>query len=127
MAKTKKRDLENILINHYKAMDTVHSFESMWDEFIVWRKRFVRISTVDRDQTSFETFLMGERISAKDIRNITQKQLNDFCLKKVLDLRLDKKSWQRLKSLLNAIYDYATEIGYVDAHLARTIKPFGAA
>ena len=99
----------------------------MWEDFTVWRKKFVRIATQDRDQTSFDTYLKGEQISARDIRNITQKQLNDFCLKKVLDLRLDKKSWQRLKSLLNALYDYATEIGYADAHLARTIKPFGTA
>ena len=127
LAKTKKRDLENILINHYKALDTVHSFESMWEEFTVWRKKYVRITTLDRDQTSFATFLEEEEISSCDIRNITQKQLNDFCLKKVLELRLDKKSWQRLKSLLNAIYDFAVETGYADVHLARTIKPFGAA
>ena len=53
--------------------------------------------------------------------------MNDFCLKTVIRLRLDKKGYQRLKSLLNALWDYAVNTGYAENNVARNIKPLGPA
>ena len=46
---------------------------------------------------------------------------------KSIRLRLDKKGYQRLKSLLNAFWDFAVNTGYTESNVARNIKPLGTA
>ena len=121
----KKEDLENIIINYYRTNDTVHSLSSLLEDFLEDRKKFVRVATIDRDRTSFSRFFDGTAIINKDVRGITKTELNDFCLKTVIRLRLDKKGYQRLKSLLNALWDYAVNTGYAENNVARNIKPLG--
>jgi len=127
VARKNLRDLENIIINHYRNNDTIHSLSSLLEDFLEDRKKFVRVATIDRDRTSFHRFFDGTSIINKDVREITRTELNDFCLETVIRLRLDKKGYQRLKSLLNALWDYAVNTGYSENNVARNIKPLGPA
>jgi len=127
VARKNLRDLENIIINHYRNNDTIHSLSSLLEDFLEDRKKFVRVATIDRDRTSFHRFFDGTSIINKDVREITRTELNDFCLETVIRLRLDKKGYQRLKSLLNALWDYAVNTGYSESNVARNIKPLGPA
>jgi len=127
VARKKLKDLENIIINHYRNIDIVHSLSSLLEDFLEDRKKFVRVATIDRDRTSFHRFFDGTSIIQKDVREITRTELNDFCLETMIRLRLDKKGYQRLKSLLNALWDYAVNIGYSESNIARNIKPLGPA
>lgn len=123
VARKNLRDLENIIINHYRNNDTIHSLSSFLED----RKKFVRVATIDRNRTSFHRFFDGTSIINKDVQEITRTELNDFCLETVIRLRLDKKGYQRLKSLLNALWDYAVNTGYSENNVARNIKPLGPA
>ena len=127
VARKDLKDLENIIISHYKAQDSVHSIASLKDEFLEDRKKYVRLETSDRDITSYARFFDDAPLIQKDIRQITAKELSDYRMKTVVRLKLGLKETQRLQSLLNAIWDYAVTAGYTEVNIARNLRPLGKA
>ena len=123
----KLEDLENIIINYYKALDSVHSISTLKEEFLEDRKIYVRMETSDRDMTSYARFFDDSPITRKEIRQITAKELSDYRVKTVVRLNLGVKETQRFQSLLNAIWDYAVTTGYTEVNIARNLRPLGKA
>ena len=123
----KLEDLENIIINHYKSLDSVHSISSLKDEFLKDRMKYVRLGTSDRDMTSYARFFDNSPITRKEIRQITAKELSDYRVQTVVRLNLGLKESQRFQSLLNAIWDYAVTAGYTEVNTARNLRPLGKA
>lgn len=123
----KLEDLENIIINYYKELDTPHSITAIKDEFLEDRKKYVRDQTVYRDYSSYDRFFDDSSFTKKDIRKITAKELSDYRMKTVIRLKLGVKETQRLQSLLNAIWDYAVSVGYADTNIARILRSIGTA
>ena len=76
VARKNLRDLENIIINHYRNNDTIHSLSSLLEDFLEDRKKFVRVATIDRDRTSFHRFFDGTSIFSRSADSLSAKGYN---------------------------------------------------
>ena len=119
-----KKDIEKIIINHYKDIEDVYTIEMLFSDYIEDRKKYVRNSTIQRDKITYNRMLKDTPIIKKNIRDITVKQLSDFCRETIIRLNLNKKSYSLLKTLLNAFWDFAYENGYAASNIARNMRSF---
>lgn len=103
-----KRDLENIIIDHCKNQKEV-LLQDIFQEWVSQKLEYGEIQkqTYDRYTTDFYRFFAGADISRKDIRKITEDDLEMFIRETIRNKGLSNKSYSGLRLLIIGMFKYA--------------------
>lgn len=117
IARKKKRDLEKFLLEHYHIQlntETIYTFESLWVEFMQYKEATQSKSTVDAYIKAYKRFYMDDPIITEDLACITVPRLKMW-LQKIIDKnKLNFKAYNKFSVVLNQMYKYALEMGYLE-------------
>ena len=115
-----KRDLENIIIDYCKNQKEV----LLQDIFQEWASqkleyREIQKQTFDRYTTDFYRFFNDPDISRKDIRKITEDDLEIFIRETIRNMELSNKSYSGLRLLIMGMFKYAKKRKYTEISITQ--------
>ncbi len=113
--KKSKEDLENDLIEFYKNQEEIF-VKDIFDHWInqKYEYREIQKQTYDRYRTDFIRFFKNSPLYEKDIRKITEEDLEDFIRKNINDKHLSNKAYSGLRLLIIGIFKYAKKHKYTE-------------
>ena len=120
VAKTKLEDLKKAIIQHYKDLENRNL--TVGQTFYAWleeKKDEVVMGTINRYEQDFNRFLKCiENKKLKDYDDLNT--INKLCLDKIKELKLDRKAFAKMKSLLIGMfkYGYRNKITTIDIEVA---------
>ncbi|MDO5139602.1 MAG: hypothetical protein Q4D71_14225 [Oscillospiraceae bacterium] len=83
------------------------------------------MSTRNRQKADYKLYIKDTALAQKDIRKITNSELENFLANTVIKHQLCRKRYTAIKTLLNGFWDYAILEGHTDTNIARGIRPLG--
>ncbi len=103
-----KNDLENIIIDYYKNQRKI-VLEDIFQEWVSQKLEYgeIRKQTYDRYTTDFHRFFDNSDIAEKDIRKITEDDLELFIRETIRSKGLSNKAYGGLRLLIIGIFKYA--------------------
>ena len=115
-----KKDLESIIIDCYKNKKEI----LLRDIFKEWSsQKFeygeIQKQTFDRYTTDFHRFFDGSYIAQKDIRKITEDDLELFIRESIRNKRLTNKAYGGLRLLIMGIFKYAKRQKYTEISITQ--------
>jgi len=115
-----KRDLENIIIDYYKNQKEI-LLQDVFQEWISQKLEYGEIQkqTYDRYTTDFHRFFNNADIVRKDIRKITEDDLEIFVRETIRNLALSNKSYSGLRLLIIGIFKYAKKRKYTEISITQ--------
>lgn len=115
-----KRDLENIIIDYYKNQTEI-LLQDVFQEWISQKLEYGEIQkqTYDRYTTDFHRFFNNADIVRKDIRKITEDDLEIFVRETIRNLALSNKSYSGLRLLIIGIFKYAKKRKYTEISITQ--------
>lgn len=117
IARKKKGDLEKFLLEHYHLQlntETIYTFENLWVEFMQYKAATQSPSTVDAYIKSYKRFYMNDPIITEDLNSITVPKLKMWLQQIVDKNKLNFKAYNKFSVVLNQMYKYALEMGYLE-------------
>ena len=110
-----KKDLENIVIDYYKNNQEVR-LEDLFQEWAAQKLEYGEIQkqTFDRYTTDFHRFFDHSDIANKDIRKITEDDLELFIRETIRKQSLSNKAYGGLRLLIIGIFKYAKKRKYTE-------------
>ena len=117
IVRKKKGDLEKFLLNHYHLQlntEITYTFESLWTEFMRYKEATQSQSTIDAYIKSFNRFYKDDPIIQEDLSLITVPTLKMWLQKTIDTYKLNFKSYNKFSVVLNQMYKYALEMGYLE-------------
>lgn len=112
IVRNSKEDIEKAIIEYYKSQEnnpTVRDCFNMWNDE-KFRYSEIAKQTYDKYRAEFKRFFKG--IAELKIKYITEIELKNFIKETIRDLKLTRKAFSDMKTLLNGIFKYAKEYGY---------------
>lgn len=115
-----KRDLENIIIDYYKNKKEI-LLKDIFQEWVTQKLEYGEIQkqTFDRYATDFHRFFDNSFIAKKDIRKITEDDLEVFIRETIRNMRLSNKSYGGLRLLIIGIFKYAKKQKYTEISITQ--------
>jgi len=115
-----KKDLENILIDYYKNNQEV-LLEDLFQEWTSQKLEYGEIQkqTFDRYTTDFHRFFDHSDIASKDIRKITEDDLELFIRETIRKQNLSNKAYGGLRLLIIGIFKYAKKRKYTEISITQ--------
>ena len=115
-----KRDLENIIIDYYKNQKEV-LLQDIFQEWVSQKLEYGEIQkqTYDRYTTDFYRFFSDSDISRKDIRKITEDDLEIFIRETIRSKGLSNKSYSGLRLLIIGMFKYAKKRKYTEISITQ--------
>ena len=115
-----KRDLENIIIDYYKNQKDVF-LQDIFQEWASQKLEYGEIQkqTFDRYTTDFHRFFNDSDISRKDIRKITEDDLEIFIRETIRNKGLSNKSYSGLRLLIIGMFKYAKKRKYSEISITQ--------
>lgn len=115
-----KKDIEDIIIAHMKAQDII-LIETVFGQWISQKLEYGEIQkqTFDRYTTDFYRFFNDSDISRKDIRKITEDDLEIFIKETIRNKGLSNKSFSGLRLLIIGIFKYAKKCKYTEISITQ--------
>jgi integrase len=125
LAKTRKEDLEQAIIDHCKAEGKKQSrgpiFSDMYVDWLNYKKTektktrdSVKESTRSRYINTYNKHYKGKPIVSKRIKDITVKDVQDFLDGELYEYDMDKQKYYNFSVILNQVLDLAVEKGIID-------------
>lgn len=95
--------------------------ETLYAEWSLRKVEFGEIQkqTYDRYKTDFHRFFDGSDISRKDVRKITEDDLEEFIRNSIRDKGLSQKAFGGLRILLIGIFKYAKKCKYTQISITQ--------
>lgn len=120
IAKKRKEDVEDAIIEHYKKSETEPTIK---DVFYLWTEKKIQFGemqrqTFDRYQRDFKRFFENSKISERKIKYVTEDELEEYIRKTIHDLGLSAKAWGNLRTLINGMFKYARKKGYTQIQIS---------
>lgn len=115
-----KKDLENILIDYYKNNQEV-LLEDLFQEWTSQKLEYGEIQkqTFDRYTTDFHRFFDHSDITNKDMRKITEDDLELFIRETIRKQNLSNKAYGGLRLLIIGIFKYAKKRKYTEISITQ--------
>lgn len=115
-----KKDLENIVIDYYKNNQEV-MLEDLFQEWAVQKLEYGEIQkqTFDRYTTDFHRFFDHSDIANKDIRKITEDDLELFIRETIRKQSLSNKAYGGLRLLIIGMFKYAKKRKYTEISITQ--------
>lgn len=115
-----KKDLENIVIDYYKNNQEVR-LEDLFQEWAAQKLEYGEIQkqTFDRYTTDFHRFFDHSDIANKDIRKITEDDLELFIRETIRKQSLSNKAYGGLRLLIIGIFKYAKKRKYTEISITQ--------
>lgn len=115
-----KKDLESIVIDYYKNNQEV-LLEDMFQEWTSQKLEYGEIQkqTFDRYTTDFHRFFDHSDIASKDIRKITEDDLELFIRETIRKQNLSNKAYGGLRLLIIGIFKYAKKRKYTEISITQ--------
>lgn len=117
VARKRKGDLEKFLFKHYNLQlntEKIYTFENLWKEFMGYKEATQSQSTIDAYIKSFKRFYKNDPIIQEDLSQITVPRLKMWLQQKIEFYKLNFKAYNKFSVILNQMYKYALEMGYLD-------------
>lgn len=115
-----KEEIESIIVDYQKSIEKM-VLETVFHEWSERKLKFGEIQkqTYDRYETDFRRFFEKSDISQKDIRKITEEDLEDFIRVSIRDKGLSNKAFSGLRLLLMGIFKYAKKKKYTQISITQ--------
>lgn len=115
-----KKDIEEIIIAYLKDNEEI-SLETVFYEWLTRKIQFGEIQkqTYDRYKTDYYRFFGDSEISKKDIRKITEDELEDFVRISIREKELSRKAYSGLRLLISGIFRYAKKNKYTEISITQ--------
>ena len=115
-----KKDLESIIVDYYKNSKEV-LLEDLFQEWASQKLEYGEIQkqTFDRYTTDFHRFFDNSDIARKDIRKITEDDLELFIRETIRKMGLSNKAYGGLRLLIIGIFKYAKKRKYTDISITQ--------
>lgn len=115
-----KKDLENIIIDYYKNNKEI-LLEDIFQEWASQKLEYGEIQkqTYDRYTTDFHRFFDDSDIAHKDIRKITEDDLELFIRETIRNMGLSNKSYSGLRLLIIGMFKYAKKRKYTELSITQ--------
>lgn len=103
-----KKDIESIIIEYYRNQKEI-LLQDLFQEWSMQKLGYGEIQkqTFDRYTTDFHRFFDGSHIAQKDIRKITEDDLELFIRETIRNMGLTNKAYGGLRLLITGIFKYA--------------------
>lgn len=118
--KKSKKDIETDIIEYLKSAEEKY-LKDIFNEWLTKKIEFGEIQkqTYDRYMTDFTRFFDKSSISKKDIRKITEEDLEEFIRKSIIEKDLSRKSFAGLRLILIGIFKYAKKCKYTQISITQ--------
>ena len=115
-----KNDLESIIIDYYKNKKEI-LLKDIFQEWALQKLEYgdIQKQTFDRYTTDFHRFFDNAYISKKDIRKITENDLEVFIRKTIRNMGLTNKAYGGLRLLVIGIFKYAKRQKYSEISITQ--------
>lgn len=117
IVKTKKEALEKYLLEHYRTqLNTakVYTFESLYVEFMEYKKATTSKGTVNAYIKSYKRFYQNDDIIKEDLSKIAVPKLRMWLESKIREHKLNYKAYNKFVVVFNQLYKYAVQMEYLD-------------
>lgn len=114
-----EKDIENVVVEYYKAVEHEPLVKDVFKEFIDRKLEYGEIQkqSYDRYWTDYDRFFKNKYVGAfenQKITYITENDLEDFLLTNISKLQLTEKAFSGLKTLVKGMFRYAKKRKYTD-------------
>ncbi|GFI17357.1 transposase from transposon Tn916 [Lachnospiraceae bacterium] len=115
-----KNDLESIIIDYYKNKKEI-LLKDIFQEWALQKLEYgdIQKQTFDRYTTDFHRFFDNAYISKKDIRKITENDLEVFIRETIRNMGLTNKAYGGLRLLVIGIFKYAKRQKYSEISITQ--------
>lgn len=115
-----KAILEDIVVEYCRKEERVY-LKDIFEEWVSRKLEYGEIQkqTYDRYKTDFRRFFTNSDISKKDIRKITEDDLELFVRNAIKNLSLTNKSYSGLRLLLIGVFKYAKKRKYTEISITQ--------
>lgn len=115
-----KKDLENIVIDYYKNKKEIF-LKDVFQEWLLQKLEYEEIQkqTSDRYTTDFHRFFDNSDVAQKDIRKITEEDLETFIREAIKNMKLSNKAYSGLRLLILGIFKYAKKRKYTEISITQ--------
>ena len=115
-----KAILEDIVVEYCRKEERVY-LKDIFEEWVSQKLEYGEIQkqTYDRYKTDFRRFFTNSDISKKDIRKITEDDLELFVRNAIKNLSLTNKSYSGLRLLLIGVFKYAKKRKYTEISITQ--------
>lgn len=115
-----KKDLESIIIDYYKNKKEI-LLKDVFQEWSSQKLEYGEIQkqTYDRYTTDYRRFFTDSDISQKDVRMITEDDLELFIRETIRNMKLTNKAYGGLRLLIIGIFKYAKKQKYTEISITQ--------
>ena len=115
-----KKDLESIITDYYKNKKEI-LLKDVFQEWSLQKLEYGEIQkqTYDRYTTDYRRFFTDSDISQKDVRTITEDDLELFIRETIRKMRLTNKAYGGLRLLIIGIFKYAKKQKYTEISITQ--------
>jgi len=113
IAKKSKQDLLNAVEAHYKEVycldETGMTLESLLDDWIVYKRKHVERTTVERIQRDWNRYYTDREIISIPIKRITKLMLDEFIHDMIQEYSMNKHQFANFSLIIKQMLDYAVD------------------
>ena len=115
-----KKYIEDIIISYLKSTEII-LIETVFDEWLSNKLKYNEIQkqTYDRYKTDFYRFFYQTDLVKKDIRKITEDDLENFIRESIRSKQLSRKAFSGLRLILIGIFKYAKKCKYTEISITQ--------
>lgn len=127
VVKTKREDLEKVIVAHYKSLEQEaeekeFTLESLYDEWLEYKKAETNSSTYPaRIDCDFRRFYRGDRIVRIPLGKLDALTIRKWYLEMVKKHSLTKKAFNNMKVIMRQVLGYALQKHIIENNPAEAI------
>ena len=116
-----KKDIEDLIVKFYKELEETHCLEDVFCEWIDEKLSFCEIQkqTYDRYKTDFHRFFDNNPISKRDIKFITEEDLELFIKQTIKEKELTNKAYAGLRTIMIGTFKKAKKKKYTELSITQ--------
>lgn len=122
--RSSKQELENAIVNHYKKEKLEPTLENAFNLWIEEKFKLneIKKGSYDRYKNDFKRFFKDEELKDVKVECITEKMLDDFIRKKLINSKLSSKAYSGLRTILIGVFKYCKRNDYSKISISTFFK-----
>jgi integrase len=115
IVRKKECDLQKYLLQFYNIKNTtVYTFESLYNEFMEYKKATQKKGTINMYIKAYNKFYEGDDIATQDLSTLDTTSLKVWLCNNINKYKMNYKAYNQMSVVLNQMYKYAIEKGYLE-------------
>lgn len=107
-----KSDIDELVINYYKAIDEAPTFESVFYQWINSKIKYNEISKTTYDRYETDLFRFFPTMRKRKIKSITEDELEDYIKTTIAEKQLTAKAYAGMRTIIIGTFKYAYRKNY---------------